>query len=128
VDTNHLEVELANLRIEHEMLVKKFDELYAETEKLRSTYPIYDLVTAKEVEVERLEQSLEQFSLDHPDRRGAEELVRSHIIERDELRTILQRAEKRLKLQLEKIQNAAYSAGTAPSVSSDARNVRISEY
>lgn len=79
-------------------------QLHEETERLRAVYPVYDLLAAKQTEVDRMKKALTTVSRDHPERKIVESMVKSHIIERDELRWIVQDAESRFKLQIERIQ------------------------
>jgi hypothetical protein len=92
-------------------LQKQLDFLKRETERLKSIYPIFDLLKAKQAEVERMKKALQQIPKDHPDRSAAESMVKAHIVERDELRLLIEEAENRFKAHHDQIQEV-YSMGS----------------
>ena len=79
-------------------------QIYLETERLRYIYQIHGLLNAKQHEVDRMKKALNSVSREHPERREIEVMVKSHIVERDELRSMIASAEARFEAQLEKIQ------------------------
>lgn len=84
-------------------LQKTLEDLRAETEKLRAFYPLRDLLLAKQAEVDRMKKALQEIPLDHPERRTIETMVKSHIVERDEIRNLIDEAEGRFQAQLQAI-------------------------
>lgn len=107
---NMMENQPQESRVKGVKLAKQFNLLLKglkeETERLKRTYPIFDLLAAKQAEVERMKQALKKVPKDHADRKAIESMVKSHIVERDELRGIAQDAENRFKTQLEMIKSA----------------------
>lgn len=92
-----LEAEKTNLQNVQREFKCRLNELKRETDKLKKIYPLYDLLLAKQKEVERMKKSLEQISMDHPERKVIEDLVKFHVIERDELKEVIEIAEKRFE-------------------------------
>jgi hypothetical protein len=116
--TKKLESELSLLKTEYDKLYKKyFDQFDAElkkikldVEKMKTSYPILDLVSAKEAEVDRMKKALQTVPRNHADRKAIESMVKAHIVERDQLRRIAEEAENRFDQHLEKIETASLMA------------------
>lgn len=81
-------------------------QLFREVEYLRQVHPLKGVLAAKQAELNRVKKSLKQIGAQHPDRKRAEQLVKSHIVERDEIIDLLRVTEERLLAQLAKIEDA----------------------
>lgn len=88
---------MTDLKRENERLRAALDKFKVELEHLRTIYPIRDLLSAKQAEVERMKKALEKVSRNHPERATVESLVKSHIVERDQLRVLLKDAEQKFQ-------------------------------
>jgi hypothetical protein len=84
---------------------KKILEFQKEIEKLRSVYPLLDLLEAKQAEVKRMKKAMEDIPREHPERKAIEAMVKAHIVERDELNVLVEKAEERFKQQYLKIES-----------------------
>lgn len=81
-------------------------QLFREVEYLRQVHPLKGVLAAKQAELTRVKKSLTQIAPSHPDRKRAEQLVKSHVVERDEIIDLLRATEERLLSQLAKIEDA----------------------
>jgi hypothetical protein len=81
-------------------------EIRIDIERMKASYPIFDLVAAKEAEVDRMKKALQAIPRNHSERKSIESMVKAHIIERDQLRRIAEDAENRFEQQLAKIETA----------------------
>jgi hypothetical protein len=100
---------------------KLLQNLKEETERLKSIHPLQDLFNAKQIEIDRMKKALKIVSKEHPDRTAMESLVKAHIIERDELRELIQEAEERFRAQLDRIRNVEWlEQGVSTDPSSEA--------
>ncbi len=95
---------VAELQKQFNLVLKGLRE---ECERLKTTYPVFDLLAAKQIEVDRMKKAFHALSDGHSDRKAIEGMVKAHIIERDELLKIAEEAESRLQKQLDKI-HASY--------------------
>jgi len=121
-----LTVKLQAITKEYEALNRSYLEakrnltdLRAETERLKSVYPVYDLLKAKEAEVVRMKKALARIEEGHPEWAAIEAMVKAHVIELNELRDILQDVEERFKVQLERIQASVFSSNETDSFETD---------
>jgi hypothetical protein len=104
----------------HSHLQKTLEELRAETERMRAFYPLRDLLHAKQAEVDRMKKALQDVPADHPERSTIESMVKSHIVERDEIRNLIDEAEVRFQAQLQVIDETLQ---TLPSETSDHKEI-----
>jgi hypothetical protein len=85
---------------------EELSKLKEETEKLKSIYPLYDVLASKQIEVERMEGALQGVALDHPEREAIENMVKAHQAEREELKWLIQQAEHRFLRHFDQIRVA----------------------
>lgn len=116
------ELELHRQSIEHEMELKNtnpvssksFDrlkkrlkrilfDLMKEVESLKKTEPVKNLLLAKEAEIRRAKRFMEALPRGSAERRMAEEMLRAHIAERDELHQLVQSSDFKFDEQSGKI-------------------------
>ena len=100
-----LEVEL-NTKIGSNQFRKTLHCLKEETERLRSVYPIEDLLAAKELEVKKSGQALASLTEAHPAFESFDLRLRTHTQELDELRKIASKADERFRRQILRIRTA----------------------
>lgn len=84
----------------------ELEKLRLESEELLSVYPIQDLFMAKQAEVQRMLKFLKLVDSDHPDKSAIESMVEGHIVERDQLKALLEETLKKFenhKNQIDKL-------------------------
>ena len=88
----------------------RFDEmaalLQAEVERLRFEYPIKDLLMAKELEIEAIQNDLEDLPGNTPNRYDAEKQLEILMEQRDRLSLIVSESERRISAQVNRIARA----------------------
>jgi hypothetical protein len=85
---------------------KTLHVLKEETEKLRSVYPLQDLLAAKEVEVVEIGRALASVTEAHPEFESFDLKLRTHVRERDALRSLALKATERFNRQILRIRTA----------------------
>ncbi len=132
-EAEKLSVELQKLHQEHDLLhekyslseqrVQKLEEelktqigpnhfrktlhaLKEETEKLRSVYPVQDLLAAKELEIKKTDKTLASVTKTHPQFEFFDLTLRVHLEELEELRVLATKADERFKRQILRIRTA----------------------
>jgi hypothetical protein len=95
--------ELLDLHPKVEKLILLATQVVQEHEKLKTVSPIRDLWTTKQLEVDRLKKSLAILSEDHPDRAAIQSLIQDHEFQRDELKWLLEDAERSLDEQAKRM-------------------------
>lgn len=94
-------------------------QLFREVEYLRQIHPLKGILAAKQAELTRVKKSLAQIAPSHPERKRAEQLVKSHVVERDEVIELLRSTESRLLSQLAKIEDAMQGQESVQSMGVD---------
>lgn len=108
--------------------------LQKETERLRSIYPLYDLLEAKRLEGEKARSLITQPLVSPPSLTGdesqarAEALLQAHEFEENEIRLIIQRAEERFQLQFERIEAMQLYLAGKSTEEEFSKAIQISEF
>lgn len=88
-------------------LKKQFQEelskLRLEVEKLRSIYPLYDLLVFKQTEIERLTKAFNLISQEHPEYFKLESIIADHFEELEALKSLIEKMEIRFNRFLDQI-------------------------
>jgi chromosome segregation ATPase len=104
-------------------LKRNLESLRLETERLKLSYPLYDLLKAKELEVDQVERTLAELPADHVERSALQSIAKSHRAEKEQLSFLIEKAEARFRKHLEQINDCGalipeeyHSHSAAPSV------------
>ncbi len=97
------QLEIFTLQRQHEKMSAWVKQIQKENEKIKSVYPIHDLWTAKQLEIDRLRTSLDALPKSHPDLPVILALIQAHEVQRDELKWLLEDAERRFEEQSKRI-------------------------
>lgn len=89
-----------------EELTLNLNDLKKEIDRLRSIYPLQDLLAAKQAEVDRVKKAWQSIAREHPEHDVIESMVKAHIMERDQLRKLLRTAEERFQMLFEQASEA----------------------
>lgn len=93
--------------------------LYKEVEYLRQVHPLKGMLMAKQAEMERLKKAMAQVPRGSAERAQIEQLVKAHVVERDQVRELLQATEERLVRQLASIEEAMEAKSAIASMGAD---------
>ena len=94
------------LIVEKERFDRMSAELQAEVERLRSVYPLQDLLTVKEDEIRRIERQLDGIQPGTVLRTKAEAALKLHREQRERLQKLVERSEARIREQNARIEAA----------------------
>jgi predicted Zn-dependent protease len=107
-DNQHVKQAKAEIIVAKNRFNETLSRFYREIQQLKETSPLYDLLAAKELELDRIKKALNVVSQSHDDRKAIESLVECHLYERDQLKTMIEKAESRLHTQLNQIRDANF--------------------
>jgi polyhydroxyalkanoate synthesis regulator phasin len=80
-------------------LESQVEKIQTDNVKLQTLYPIRDLLSAKQMELDRLQKSLQLMPPDHADREPAEAILEFHRQECDELQCLWANVQLRFQVQ-----------------------------